>query len=89
MKAVYYIGDRVWCSTCRRVKPILETVCAKYNIAPRMYDINDDDADDVVSKYGVRSVPTIIVINGQMIDRIVGACTQREIEDAIKDVKLI
>lgn len=61
-----------WCGPCRVLAPILSEVKSQFkNVLFTEHDV-DDDMDEVM-KYGVRSVPTVILIkDGVEVERIVG-----------------
>ena len=61
-----------WCGPCRVLAPILSEVKSQFkNVLFTEHDV-DDDMDETM-KYGVRSVPTVILIkDGVEVERIVG-----------------
>ena len=76
-----------WCGPCRMVGPIVD------EIALDNPDVNvgkiDVDASDIIStKYGIRSIPTILFIkNGEVVDKISGAVAKAVIQEKIKSHK--
>lgn len=65
-----------WCLPCRNLKPIVEKVSDKY---PVLF-VNVDESPDVVAKYGVNSVPTVIgVNNGKEVGRLIGVKPESDI----------
>jgi thioredoxin 1 len=63
-----------WCVPCHMVSPIVEEIGREY--AEKMYTakLNVDDNPEVTRKYGVMSIPTLIVFkDGQEKARVVGA----------------
>jgi len=56
-----------WCGPCRALTPILEEVAAGHNEDIVFAKINIDENPQVPSKYGVMSIPTLILFkNGQV-----------------------
>ena len=56
-----------WCSPCRALTPILEEVAASHGDDISFAKINIDDNPLTSSKYGVMSIPTLIIFkNGQV-----------------------
>ncbi len=63
-----------WCGPCRRLAPILEEVAAEMGDRLTVYKLNTDENPSAPGRFGVMSIPTLIVFrNGQEVDRIVGA----------------
>lgn len=56
-----------WCCQCKALKPVWDKVSSdpKYGEVTFEELSMDDDADaDIAANFGVRNLPTIIVING-------------------------
>ncbi len=61
-----------WCGPCRMQTPILEQLVGKVDGA-KIAKLNVDDAPAVAAKYGVMSIPTLIVLkDGQSVKQMVG-----------------
>ena len=62
-----------WCGPCRMLAPVLDEVAAE-NPAIKVYKVDIDQSPDVAARYGVTSVPTLIVFeDGQVAKQTVGA----------------
>jgi thioredoxin 1 len=70
-----------WCGPCRMVAPIVEELAKEYEGRAVICKCNvEEDSDDIVAKYMIRSIPTLIFLkNGEQVDKIVGATTEEEI----------
>ncbi|MCX7118101.1 MAG: thioredoxin TrxA [Legionellales bacterium] len=56
-----------WCGPCRALTPILEDVAAHYDDKVTFAKMNIDENPQTPSKYGVMSIPTLILFkNGQV-----------------------
>ena len=61
-----------WCGPCRMQGPILEQVVGKVAGA-KIAKVNVDDAGGVAARYGVQSIPTLIVFkDGKPVKQFVG-----------------
>jgi len=62
-----------WCGPCRMVAPIVEELTDEYSGKVIFYKINTDDNVQTASKYGIRSIPTLLVFkDGQIVDQLIG-----------------
>jgi thioredoxin 1 len=62
-----------WCGPCQRQLPILEKYATENVGKVKVCKLDIDDAPTVTAKYGIRSVPTILLFNkGQKVDAKVG-----------------
>lgn len=75
-----------WCSPCAALSPIINEL--KNEFMPKGVSFRDVDIDnepEITQKYGVRSVPTVIIIrNGSEYGRITGVNPKKVISDAIQ-----
>ncbi len=61
-----------WCGPCKMVSPILEEISEERNDF-KIIKVNVDKASDLATKYGVMSIPTMIVFkNGVEVDKNIG-----------------
>ena len=63
-----------WCGPCRLVAPVVEELAGDYEGRAIVGKLDLDANSQVASKYGVRSIPTLLLFkNGQVVDKQVGA----------------
>jgi thioredoxin 1 len=63
-----------WCGPCKMIAPILEEIAGEQVGVLKVAKLNVDDNPDIARRYGVMSIPTMIVFkDGQESARIVGA----------------
>ncbi len=63
-----------WCGPCRMVAPVLEQIVSENADKIRLAKLNVDDAPAVAQRFGIMSIPTLMVFqDGQAKKRIVGA----------------
>lgn len=62
-----------WCGPCRMVGPVIEELADDYAGKVAVGKLNVDEQGEIASKYGVMSIPTILLFkNGQVVDKVVG-----------------
>ncbi|MFN8558762.1 MAG: thioredoxin [Dehalococcoidia bacterium] len=62
-----------WCGPCRMVAPIVEELAGEYEGQVDFYKLNTDENPAVSARYGIRSIPTLLVFkNGEPVQQIVG-----------------
>jgi thioredoxin 1 len=62
-----------WCGPCRMVAPIVEELAGEYDGKVGFFKVNVDNSPKLASKYGVMSIPTLILFKGgQPVSNIVG-----------------
>ena len=68
-----------WCGPCKMVSPIVDEIAEERSDVV-VGKVNVDDNPELASKYGVMSIPTLVVIkNGKEHARIVGHKPKAEI----------
>ena len=73
-----------WCGPCRAISPIVEELAEEYAGKVNIGKCDIEENDDIVMKYAVRNVPTIVFIkDGQLVDRQVGSCKKADLEAKI------
>lgn len=71
-----------WCGPCRMIEPILEELSDEYHIV----QVDVDEQDELAMKYGVMSIPTLMLFNeGNLIRRETGFRTKEEIIAIIEE----
>nr|GEU47602.1 thioredoxin M-type, chloroplastic-like [Tanacetum cinerariifolium] len=63
-----------WCGPCRMIAPVVDELAKEYAGKALCYKINTDDCPDIASKYGIRSIPTVLFFkNGEKKESVIGA----------------
>ena len=74
-----------WCGPCRTQGPILEKAAAQIGAAAKVFKVNVDNAPQIAQKYGVSSIPTLIVFkDGKPVKQFVGVTQADELVAAVK-----
>lgn len=69
-----------WCGPCRMVAPILEEVSGEMGEKIRIVKLNVDENPQTASKYGIMSIPTLLLFkDGKIASRQVGAAPKAKL----------
>ncbi len=74
----------VWCGPCRALAPVVEELAGEKTDSLKVFKLNVDENPQVPAKYGVRSIPTVILFkDGQVVDQVVGAVPKSDLENLV------
>ena len=70
-----------WCGPCKMIAPILDEIAGKYVDKVKICKLDIDESRSTTAKYGVRGVPTLMIIrDGQVEATKVGALSKSQLE---------
>ena len=77
-----------WCGPCRAMAPVFEEAARRKEPSARFAKLNTDEAQETAARYGIRSIPTLMVFkHGKEIARQSGALNpthlNRWLDDAL------
>jgi thioredoxin 1 len=73
-----------WCGPCKMLAPTLEEISRENNGKIKIVKINIDENQEMAAKFGIRSIPTMIIFNkGELKNQIVGSLPKEQIEKII------
>ena len=73
-----------WCEPCKVLMPLLEKIATEYQGAFLLAKVNADDQQTIAQQFGVRSLPTVMVIqDGQPVDGFAGAQPEAQIREML------
>jgi thioredoxin len=73
-----------WCHPCKTIEPLLVELGREHEGRLRVAQLDIDRNLGVPSRYGVLSLPTVIVfVSGEPVETILGAQSQRRYADAV------
>ena len=76
-----------WCGPCRMIAPVLEELAKDMAGRVRIAKLNVDENQVTASRFGVRSIPTLLVLKaGREVDRIVGVQPKAELARRLERV---
>jgi len=75
-----------WCGPCKIISPVIEALAKEYAGKTLFLKINVDECPNVASRFGIMSIPTIMIFKeGKNVDSVVGAVPKTVIESKLKD----
>jgi thioredoxin 1 len=76
-----------WCSPCRTMEPIIESVAKIMEGKAKVIDIDVEESPDIATEYRVRNIPTILYFkDGELKDKSVGAMSEDELINRINNL---
>ena len=76
-----------WCGPCKMIGPFVEQLAGEYSGRIKVGKVNIDEEADLASRYGVVSIPTLVVYkDGNIANQAVGALPKHNIEALFKDL---
>lgn len=77
-----------WCGPCRVQGPILDKVASSVGSSAVIGKVNVDEQAELAQKYGIQSIPTLIVFkNGEINQRLVGVHQEADLVAMIEKLK--
>ena len=77
----------VWCGPCRMQDPILEELVKSYEGKITVAKLNVDENPQTAGKYGIMSIPTLLLFKGGIIvKQMIGVQSKETLEDEFKKV---
>ena len=74
----------VWCGPCRMLSPVVDQV-AEEDPDIKVCKVNVDEEQQLAIKYGVMSIPTLLVFKGgELVNQSVGVIPKEEVLNLIK-----
>tara|TARA_B100001996_G_C18373898_1_gene482669 strand:- start:219 stop:545 length:327 start_codon:yes stop_codon:yes gene_type:complete len=69
-----------WCGPCKAIAPVIEEIAAEYENRVKVGKVDVDQNQNTAMQFGVRSIPTLLLINnGKVANQVVGAVPKENI----------
>lgn len=76
-----------WCGPCQMVGPVVSEIAKDYDGKAIVGKLNVDDNPQTAGKYGVMSIPTIIIFkDGEVTDTFVGVQSKEVLNEKLKSL---
>ncbi|HLO10917.1 MAG TPA: thioredoxin [Pseudoneobacillus sp.] len=74
-----------WCGPCKMIAPVLEELDSELGDKVKIVKLDVDDNQETAGKFGVMSIPTLIVFkDGQPVDKVIGFQPKEALENVLK-----
>ncbi len=74
-----------WCGPCRMIAPLIDELASLYVGQVRCLKLNTDESPGIATKYGIRSIPTVMIFNrGEKKDTVIGAVGKSTLKTALE-----
>ncbi len=74
-----------WCGPCKAIGPMIDQLAQQYEGRIRMTKMNVDDNTATPARFGIKSVPTVILFkDGQLFEQITGLVSRSALEKAVE-----
>ena len=73
-----------WCGPCKMIGPIVEELAGEYDGKAVIGKVDVDNNPQVSAKFGIRSIPTLLVFKGgEIVDKQIGAVPKNVLSDKL------
>jgi thioredoxin 1 len=77
-----------WCMPCKMIEPAMVEIANESGDALKVGRVNVDEHPGIASRYGIRSIPTLLIFKGgQVAEKMVGAVPKDTIQEFVDKVK--
>ncbi|KAG6624326.1 thioredoxin M-type, chloroplastic-like [Carya illinoinensis] len=74
-----------WCGPCRMIAPVIDELAKEYAGKILCCKLNTDDSPNIATKYGIRSIPTVLFFkNGEKKESVIGAVPKSTLSTTIE-----
>jgi thioredoxin 1 len=74
-----------WCAPCRMIAPTVDTIAAEYAGRVKVGKLNVDENLMVTSRYGIRSIPTLLLFKAGEIQEQMSGATSKDALNKLLD----
>lgn len=73
-----------WCGPCKMIGPVVEELAGEYEGKAVVGKVDVDSNPEVSAKFGIRSIPTLLVFKGgEIVDKQIGAVPKAVLEQKL------
>ena len=79
-----------WCGPCKMIAPVVEELASEYDGKIKFAKLNVDFNPQTSAKYGVRSIPTLLIFRGGApVGQIVGAVPKSVLQSRLEEALIV
>ncbi len=76
-----------WCGPCRAISPVVEELAGTFGDKIKFTKCNVDDNPVTPGKFGIKSIPTLILFDGgDIVDKVIGIVAKSKLEELLNKV---
>jgi thioredoxin 1 len=73
-----------WCGPCRAIAPVVEELAGTFGDKIKFAKCNVDDNPVTPGKFGIKSIPTLILFDGgEIVDKVIGIVAKSKLEEML------
>ena len=73
-----------WCGPCKQLGPTIEQLAGEFAGKAKVGKVNVDDNGDLAAQFGIRGIPTVVLIKGgKQVQSFVGLKSKEELANAL------
>ncbi len=74
-----------WCGPCKMIGPVVEELAEDFEGKAVIGKVNVDENPETSAKFGIRSIPTLLIIKGgEIVDKQIGAVPKNVLSQKIE-----
>jgi thioredoxin 1 len=74
-----------WCAYCKAMSPVVAEVATEFGARLKVVGVNADEHGAVAAHFGVRGLPTFLVVkDGRVAEQVVGAVPKAKLRAAVE-----
>ena len=76
-----------WCGPCKKLEPVISEIANDYDSRLKVVKVNVDAAPSIAARFGVMSVPTLMIFQGGTVkDQVLGLVSKQALADRVDKV---
>lgn len=74
-----------WCGPCKMIAPVLEEIDSEIGDKLKIVKVDVDENQETASKFGIMSIPTLLVLkDGEIVDKVIGFQPKEALQERLE-----